>query len=475
MKKSQVASIIISSLCLLAIPLTVVSVGFALTPQFDETYYGELPHMFKRLKDAKEGKIILVGNSAIAFASNNDLIKQEIDKEVITFGLYGAIGTKAMMDLSKAGIKKGDIVILSPEISEQGLSLYFSSENMWMAVDGHYDMLSYIGKDNRKVMTGNFVPFVASKLNYIKKGHKPIVDGVYQQASFNKDDKEVGYMTYQRDYNMMLNGYDSNSLITFDTSYLKDDFVSYINKYADYVYKKGASIYYNFVPFNSLAVTSSIEDIDNFYQTLNEKINFPILGNPHSYIFDYEWFYDNNSHLNTSGTYLYNYQLVEDLKVILKDSSTTNIVIPEKPSIPLPDYQDGDNSDLDCFNYEIEADGYKITSLNEKGLEKASITIPSIYLDKPIISFDASTFQNNKTITEIVAPQNIRTLPDFAFKGCSNLTKLIIQHTSPSLLNVGTQLLEEADNCYIYIKSELFDLYATHYNWGYYRNKLKKY
>lgn len=475
MKKGQIVSIVISTLCLIAIPLSVVSVGFALSAQFDETYYGELPHMFNRLKKAKEGKVILVGNSALAFASNNDLIKQEIDKEVITFGLYGAIGTKAMMDLSKVGIKKGDIVVLSPEISEQGLSLYFSSENMWMAVDGNYDMLSYIAKDNRKVMTGNFAPFVASKLNYIKQGHKPTVDGVYQQSSFNKDGEEVGYMTYDRAYNIMLNGYDSNSLITFDTSYLNDDFVSYMNKYAEYVYKKGASIYYNFVPFNNLAITSSNEEIDNFYQVLNEKINFPILGNPYSYIFDYEWFYDNNSHLNTSGTYLYNYQLVEDLKVILKDSSITNIVIPDKPEIPLPDYKDGDNSDLDCFNYEIEADGYKIISLNEKGLKKASIIIPSIYNDKPIISFDVSTFQSNKTISEIVVPQNIRTIPDYAFKGCSNLTKLILQHESPSLLNVGTQLLDEADNCYVYVKSELFDLYATHYNWGYYRDKLKKY
>lgn len=475
MKKGQIISIVISTLCLIAIPLSVVSVGFTMSPQFDETYYGELPHMFNRLKKAKENKVILVGNSALAFASNNDLIKQEINKEVVTFGLYGAIGTKAMMDLSKVGIKKGDIVILSPEISEQGLSLYFSSENMWMAVDTNYEMLSYIGKDNRKSMTGNFAPFVASKFKYIKDGHKPVVDGVYQQSSFNKDGQEVGYMTYDRPYNMMLNGYDSNSLITFDTSYLNDDFISYMNKYAEYVYKKGASIYYNFVPFNNLALTSSNEEIDNFYSVLNEKIKFPILGNPHSYIFDYEWFYDNNSHLNSSGAYLYNYQLVEDLKIILKDSSETNIVIPDKPDIPLPDYQDGDNSDLDCFNYEIEADGYKITSLNEKGLKKASIVIPSIYNDKPIISFDVSTFQNNKTISEIVIPQNIRTLPDYAFKGCSNLTKLIIQHNSPSLLNVGTQLLDEADNCYVYVKSELFDLYATHYNWGYYRSKLKKY
>lgn len=475
MKKGQVISIVISSICLLAIPLSVVSFGFMIPAQYDETYYGELPYMFKRLKEGKEGKIIIVGNSAVAFASRNDLIEQELNKEVVTFGLYGAIGTKAMMDLSKAGIKKNDIVILSPEISDQGLSLYFSSENMWMGIDGHYDMLSYIAKDNRKSMIGNFASFASSKFNYLRKGQKPKVEGVYQQASFNLDNIETGYMTYEREYNMMLNGYDANSLITFDQDYLKDDFISYMNKYAKYVYKKGASIYYNFVPCNSLAVTSSEEEIDAFYDALSSKIDFPILGNPHNYIFDYEWFYDNNSHLNSAGTNLYNFQLVEDLKIVFADSSETTIVIPDKPEIPVPSYEEGDNSDLDCFNYEINGDGYQITSLTEKGKEKTTLIIPSTYNEKPIISFSADVFKGNKKINQVIVPVNIRTLGDYSFEGCSNLTKIIIQHDNPNKINVGTALLFGADNCNVYVKETCYDIFTTHYNWGYYRDRLRKY
>ena len=475
MKKGQVISIVISSLCLVAIPLAVISTGFAISSQYDETYFGELPYMFKRLKNGKEDKIIFVGNSAIAFGNRSDILEKELNKEVITFGLYAAIGTKAMMDLSKVGIKKGDTVILSPEISPQGLSLYFSSENMWMAVDGHYDMLDYIAKDNRESMVGNFAAFASKKFDYVLKGKKPKVEGVYQQSSFNLNGQEVGYMTYQRDYNFMINGYDANTMIKYDINYLKDDFIKYINNYCQYAYKEGAKVYYNFVPTNSLGLVSSNEEIDAFCDALKSKIACPILGNPHNYVFDYEWFYDNNTHLNTAGTYIYNRQLVEDLKIVLKDSSPTNIEIPEKPDIPVPDYIDGDNSDLDCFNYQNEADGYKITSLTEKGLQKTSIIIPSTYNDKPIISFDATVFQNNKTITEIVVPANVRVLADHSFKGCDNLTKLIVQHDSPSLLNVGTSLLDGADHCYVYVKSQLFDLFATHYNWGYYRNRLKKF
>jgi len=344
-----------------------------------------------------------------------------------------------------------------------------------MAIDGHYDMLSYLAKDNKESMVGNFASFTSKKFDYMIKGKKPNVDGVYQQSSFNKDGKEVGYMTFNREYNYMVNGYDANSMVKYDINYLNNDFIKYINDYCKYARGKGAEVCYNFVPVNNLAVTSSKEEINAFYDTLNDKIMCPILGNPHKYIFDYEWFYDNNSHLNSAGTYIYNRQLVEDLKIILKDSSPTNIDIPEKPEIPLPDYHDGDNSDLDCFNYEEEADGYRITSMTEKGLTRDMIIIPSTYNDKPIIAFDAAVFQGNTKIAEIVVPQNIRTLADYSFKGCHNLTKLIIQHDSPSLLNVGTLLLDEADNCYVYVKGDVYDIFFNHYNWGYYRNKLKKY
>ena len=475
MKRRLIVSFIISLVCLLAIPLTIASFGFICPAQFDETYYGELPYMFKRLKNGKEGKIVIVGNSAIAFASRSDLIEKELNKEVVSFALYGAIGTKAMMDLSKVGIKKNDIVILSPETSDQGLSLYFSSENMWMSIDGHYDMLSYVAEDNRKNMIGNFAHFASSKYGYFLKGQKPKVDGVYQQSSFNLDNKEVGYMTYEREYNMMLNGFDSNAPIIFDKEYLKDDFISYMNDYAKYVAKKGATLYYNFVPYNSLAVSSSNEEIDAFYDELVSKIDFPVLGNPHDYIFDYEWFYDNNSHLNSAGTHLYNRQLVEDLKVVLNDSTPTNIDIPEKPDIPVPEYEDGDNSDLDCFNYENIADGYQITSLTEKGKEKSTLIIPSTYNGLPIIAFNANTFKDNKKIVQVIVPTNTRTLSDYAFEGCYNLKKIIIQHDNPNKINVGTTLLFGADNCNIYVKESCYDIFTTHYNWGYYRDRLRKY
>jgi len=475
MKKRSIIYLIISILLILIIPVSVLSFGFTSTAVFNETYYGELPYMFNRLKNTKGRKIVFVGNSALAFGLRTDLIEEEIGLPVVNFALYGAIGTKAMMDLSKVNIAKDDIVILAPEINEQGLSLYFSSENMWRSIDGHFDMLKYIAKENREAMVGNFPSFAAEKYTYLIKNKKPEVEGVYTQSSFNLDNQEVGYMTYQRDYNAMLSGYDSNNLLTFDKNYLSDEFIKYVNDYASFVKKKGASIYFGYIPMNTFAIPSRTNAMYEFVYSLREKIEFPILGYLPNYIYDYAWFYDNNTHLNSSGMYVYTRQIVEDLKIILEDDSPNNIVVPEKPEPLLPSFVEGDDSYAKYFTYEEKGGGYVINGITEEGKALTSIVIPSTYNDLPVLAVNKNVFMYNKNIYELIIPSNVVTLYDESFRGCSKLSRLVLNHTNPNRINVGTALLSGASNCYVYVKSAYYDNFANHYNWAYYRDRLKKY
>ena len=475
MKKRSIIYLIISILLLLVLPISVLSIGFMTPPVFDETYYGELPYMFNRLKNTKDRKIVFVGNSALAFGLRTDLMEEELGIPVVNFGLYGAIGTKAMIDLSKVNINQDDIVILAPEINAQGLSLYFSSENMWRSIDGHFAMLRYIAKENRESMTGNFPSFAAKKYSYLIRNKKPVVEGVYAQASFNLNNKEVGYMTYQRDYNIMLSGYDVNNLLNFDKNYLSDEFIKYVNDYATYVKKKGASIYFGYIPMNEYAIASETNTMNDFMVTLKDKFKFPILGYLQNYIYDYGWFYDNNTHLNSAGMYVYTRQLVEDLKIVLEDDSPNNIVIPEQPETPLPIYEEGDDSYAHYFTYEEKGGGYVINGITEEGRALSSIIIPSTYNNLPVLAFDKHVFNNNKNIYELIIPTNIIYLYDESFRGCTKLSRLVLKHTNPNRINVGTALLSGTDNCYIYVKSAYYDNFTNHYNWAYYQANLRKY
>ena len=79
--------------------------------------------------------------------------------EIVNFGMYAGLGTKAVMDLSENYIHEGDIVILSPEQSEQTFSDYFNGEYMWQAADGAFGMLRDLKSENFEAMLGNFPRF----------------------------------------------------------------------------------------------------------------------------------------------------------------------------------------------------------------------------------------------------------------------------------------------------------------------------
>lgn len=472
--KKKIVTIVIFLVFLLTIPLALVLVGFCTPAQFDETYYGELGHMYDRLQRTEGKKIVLIGNSGLAFGVRTDLMQAEFpDYAVVEFALYGAIGTKAMLDLSKVNISEGDIVIVAPERLGQSQSLYFSAENLWMAADGNFSMLRSIAGENQASMAGNFLHYVAQKYKYFRSGSKPAVSGVYMQAAFNdKAGEEVGYMTYEREYNVMPGGYDENNPVDF-TGGLSEEFADYLNAYNRYVRSKGATLYYGFTSVNVLGLTDGTDEgvLETHLNTLKTQLDFRIIGSPGDYVMDYEWFYDTNFHVNSAGMYAYTHQLVEDLKAELGISTENSIVIPEKPQVKPQESVEGDNSDVDCFTYEDYLDGVRVTGLTEEGRGKNSFIIPATYDGKPVISFAASVFAGNTKVTEITVPANVRTLYDNSFQGCTRLTRLVLVQENPNAIGVGTQLLSGADNCNVYVKREVYDLFSTHYNWGAYEKE----
>ena len=165
MKKSVIRFICI--LLLLLLPLScAASVGFLIKPQFSKLFTAELYDKVERLDSIKEPKIVIVSGSSAAFGLDSKLLEDTLGMPVVNFGLYASIGTKAMMDLSRKSIRKGDIIVLAPEMDSQLLSLYFGADSLWQACDGHFGLLMRLSRDDAPAMLGAYWKFAASKFRY---------------------------------------------------------------------------------------------------------------------------------------------------------------------------------------------------------------------------------------------------------------------------------------------------------------------
>lgn len=480
--------------------LIIGSVGLFTPSQFRETYLGALADKHSLICKTTDPKIVVVGGSSVPFGMRSDLLESHFpDYKVVDYGLYGTVGTKAMLDLSVSHITKGDLVIISPEVSSQANSLYFSPETMLKCLDSDWSMWKEIPNDNQKQMMGYFAPYVNDKMDY-SSGKKTIGHvGVYQRVNLNRfGDIEYlkrdasGNIIYDdqgkaislRTANQMASLYDPNTPIAYSTADIALDFVCYLNNYAASVKSKGANIVYSFGPANALAVVSKQNEMLSYYEFLRSHLNFDVISNPMDYVFDARYFYDNNYHLNDAGAIYRTRNLILDLWRYYGETKTMDIAIPAAPEPAIID--DGDQPDsatAGYFDYEeilTESGtlrGYALSDVKSSHLNDESLVVPEFLNKHRILTIKADAFSHTVNLKAVRLSKTLTLISDGAFNGCSKLTAIYVPDVPAEQISVSWSkgLLAGADNAYLYIPSARVGEYANDYNWSNYSGRFKAY
>ena len=429
MDKRTVRRIVATALAvILAEQVFFLICGFGLPVQFGDTFMGELKSKYERLKETSGKRIVLVGGSGVAFDCDSALMDDFFPSyEIVNFGMYAGLGTKAVMDLSENYIHEGDIVILSPEQSEQTFSDNFNGEYMWQAADGAFGMLRDLKSENFDAMLGNFPRFALEKLNYVMKGQKPQTDSIYQKKSFNiYGDIELDTCRE----NILPNGYDVNQKVRFTEDVVQPEFMDYMNDWAKRLEKKGAVVWYRYCPVNKLSV-EDMDDLAAYDVFLRQKLDFPVIGNPENSLMEAEWFFDTNFHLNQPGKEVNTVQLIRDMKAMLGDDRAVTVELPEKPHRTWGD---------------VSAE-------------------TRIWTAK-----DSETYQGEETIA---IPENVTQIEDYAFSNCAGLKQIVLEQKDPSKCIVGQHLLD-GTGAEILVPQMSVDSYKRNYFWSVYAGRIGK-
>lgn len=427
MDKRTVRRIVATALAvILAEQVFFLICGFGLPVQFGDTFMGELKSKYERLKETSGKRIVLVGGSGVAFDCDSALMDDFFPSyEIVNFGMHAGLGTKAVMDLSENYIHEGDIVILSPEQSEQTFSDYFNGEYMWQAADGAFGMLRDLKSENFEAMLGNFPWFALEKLNYVMKGQKPQTDSIYQKKSFNTYG-DIELDTCRE--NILPNGYDVNQKVRFTEDVVQPEFMDYMNDWAKRLEKKGAVVWYRYCPVNKLSV-EDMDDLAAYDVFLRQKLDFPVIGNPENSLMEAEWFFDTNFHLNQPGKEVNTVQLIRDMKAMLGDDRAVTVELPEKPH----------------------------RTWGEVSAETRIWTAK-----------DSETYQGEETI---VIPENVTQIEDYAFSNCAGLKQIVLEQKDPSKCIVGQHLLD-GTGAEILVPQMSVDSYKRNYFWSVYAGRI---
>ncbi len=455
-------------LCLLAILTPLVGVpiiALSLPPQYNETFVGVLDEKIELLEELEGPKIVVVGGSSVAFGLDSELLSSYTGMPVVNFGLYAALGTKLMLDLSSGRVGEGDVVVIAPELDSQTLSLYFNSDTTLRALDGSPEYLRDIPIEHTFSLLSSTWSLATEKLGYIADGNPPRPDGIYRASSFNS----FGDVSAKRAENIMLNYYDPQAPVSLCEDILDDEFVDYLNDYIKECRRRGASVYFSFCPVNEMALDDSsdtAEERAEFSTALREALDCPIISEIEEYVLEAGYFYDTNFHLNTAGARKRTLTLAGDLLLELGIPKKVEQP-PEAPPLPAFDFRDFEvDENAEYFIYEPLSNGaYMIVGVKDEYKNEKSLTLPRAYNTYKVTQIGASAFAGT-ALEELIIPSDtsLRYIMNGAFLGAGNLKSLVIHYENEADIKPPDDFVGVASGFKVYVP-EGSD-YSTGYFWS---------
>lgn len=469
--RQRIQRAVLFLLLLALVPCSLLLTGAGLPSYYQDSYYAEMAPMYRRLKDTEGPKIVVAGGSNVAFGLDSGLMESLLAEKgysytVCPFGLYAAVGTSAMLDLSLGTLRPGDIVLLSVEPTADTMSAYFGATAFWKCAEDAPELLLGVSREKQSALFGNYIPYLQERYAIRTSGILPQAEGVYARASFNGRCDLV----YPREGNAMALGYDASAPVDLAGVSIDPAFAEQVNEYCEAAREAGAAVYLTFCPVNRSAMAGSPAEqedaVRSFFQRCNATFLCPVLSNPFSYILDSGWFYDSNFHLNSAGAVCRTVSLTQDLLPMLGCYEALAYDLPEMPS-PIADAPAA-AEDTGLFTFEPVADqagavlGYQVSGLTAAGLAETSLAIPASYVGKPVAGILPGALDGAVQLEQLQIPESIERLPDRLFQNCSALSQIVLAHQNQPC-SIAEHTLDGADQVRIFVPTETYSLYRDGY------------
>lgn len=483
--KQHIKTIILFLLLVALTPVLVLAGGAALPDYYQESYYAELSEMHRRLTTVEGPKIVVVGGSNVAFGLDSALLEELLaqkgfDYTVCPFGLYAAVGTSAMLDLSQDALKEGDIVILAFEPSSETMSTYFGATAFWKCAENAPELLLKVSGDKQSALFGNYISYLQERQTIFNTGVLPQVEGVYAKSSFN----ERCDLIFPRPGNIMTLGFDTAAPVDLAEVSVGADFAQQVNDYCKKAQSAGAQVWLSFSPVNRSALTGDVPStVNSFFRMCNDTFVCPIISDPNTYIMDSGWFYDSNFHLNTAGAAVRTHALAEDILAWLGCYEELVYELPEMPAFMGVSYDSA--AETAYFTYEAITDpngetlGYRISGVTEKGLAQTELTLPAAYEGKAVVGIREDALAEAVTLEQLRIPESVEELPDGLFRNCTALRQLILEHRNQPC-SVTEHTFDGADQVKVFVPQEAYAMYRDGYGcetnpWAPYLDRLNSF
>ena len=293
------------------------SLGFitlqVIAPQYSLGYNAAIIDKVEKLKNTTSPKIILVGNSSLAFGIDSPYMEKELGYPVVNTGLYGGLKNEFAENVAKENIQPGDIVVIS-YITYSNDSIISNPGIAWMTIENHYELWHLIDKKNYENMLKAFPKYILKCFRmYLTHAGNADSGDAYSRIQFNENGDNI----FDRPETQLSEDYFAGA----DMPEIDEDSIKRINAFNQYCLDHGATLVIAAMPIADGIYTAPKSDYESFEKELRDKLDAPVISNFTDYFIPYKYFFDTEYHMTNDGVRIRTGLLIKDLQKYLNNNN----------------------------------------------------------------------------------------------------------------------------------------------------------
>lgn len=283
---------------------------FVVGSQYSNNYQASLIDKLNRLDSLNEPKIILIGDSNLAFGMDSGKLEQELGMPVVNMGLHGGMGNAFLEHLATVNLRSGDLVVVCHAHFEDNGEMEDKALG-WITLDKNPTAAkAFQPSDYAQMLTSYPSVLKKSAVLWLTRQGNRDSGGCYSRNAFNKYGDVV-----VRPESVKLSAEEIFSKKEIPVPAVNDTCTDRLNALYKTAKERGASMVVAGFPV-AYGKYSSYDksDFAAFREQLGNKLDCEIISDYADYFYPYEYFYDTEYHLTNEGSAVRTAQLVKDLK-----------------------------------------------------------------------------------------------------------------------------------------------------------------
>jgi hypothetical protein len=291
-----------------------------LPPVDPDRYIMALVDKHRLLRTTPQPRIIIAGDSNLAFGLDSGMIKKATGYNVINMGLHGGLGLLYSMDEIRPYLKKGDIVMMIPDYTHyQGNGV---GDNTLVEVTILMPwLIRYYSRENYMAFISNIPLTFQRRLRGLLSPSKETP--THRRSGFNQYGDNEGHIGVKppefkgKEFIAKYLPQAANLGITrFLPEHVNPELVKQLNRFADECAKRGVSTYISFSPLMEGDRARQVKSLTSLEKDLRARVHMKFVGDSLGYIYPKEYFFDNEFHLNGTGREIRTKRLVDTMKAV---------------------------------------------------------------------------------------------------------------------------------------------------------------